>query len=461
MVNAMMNTMVVRRSDGSDFVFLGVLLAEVFDPCATEEEPGEFDCVWTRLRLFGTDDGQYIGVAEDLRDLRRVKRKIETLADEREVIGFFGHSELAGALYRAAGIDETWKPLKPEPPDSAQDKDRETEAVACDGPSVAICDKTALEQRIASVRKQGNRRQLAALERLAQTGCTRALTTVEREHLARLDGLGCRFPNFAEVVQALRRQLALCFLSPDHALRLPPLLLHGAPGVGKTRFVQELARLLDAEFQIVACNTTTAGFVLAGNDSAWSEAKPGRIFEILCRGRTANPVVMLDEIDKMRAESRYDSYGPLFSLLETTTAARFADECLALEIDCSHIIFVATANESRAIPEPILSRLTAIEILPPRREDMAAITASVYRDLRESEAWARAFAPELRDDALGRLTSLTPRLLRATLRDAMAIVAARALESRKPEPVTMALEVEARDVEVALRRSTARRIGFV
>lgn len=456
------NTMIIRYPDGSDFVFSGELLADVFDPSAAQEEPCEFDCVWTRLRLFRVSENkQYICVAEDFRDLRRVQRKIATLANEAEVIDFFGHSELAKTLYRVADIDENADPPNPQPepkPDPTQD--RETQAVS-EGPSFPIYDEVALQERIESVRKQGNRRQLAALERLAQTERLRALTTVEHEHLARLDGLGGRFPNFADVVQALRRQLALCLLSPDRALHLPALLLYGPPGIGKTRFIQQLAQLLEAEFEIVACNTTTAGFVIAGNDPSWNDSKPGRIFEILCRGLTANPVVMLDEIDKMRGEGRYDPYGPLFSLLEPATACGFVDECLTLELDCSRIIFVATANENRAIPEPILSRFTGIEVLPPRSEDMPRIAESVYRDVRESEMWAKAFARSLPDETLSRLASLTPRLLRATLRDAMGIVAARALESQQLEPDTIPLQVEAKDVEAAMRKSTARHIGFV
>ena len=232
------NAVVIRQPGDSDFVFRGALLAEVLDwsACRKQVSEYEYDRVWTRMRLFRTEDEKYVGVAEDLRDLRRVRRKIEHLADEAEVIDFFGHSELAGELYRSAGIDLRREPPKSEQAESGYDLDdeekaadtgRETQVPAGDGPSVTICDNSVLEQRIESVRKQGNRRQLAALERLVQAGCARALTTVEREHLARLDGLSGRFPNFADFVQTLRRQLALCLLSPDRVLHLPALLLYG------------------------------------------------------------------------------------------------------------------------------------------------------------------------------------------------------------------------------------------
>jgi hypothetical protein len=92
------------------------------------------------------------------------------------------------------------------------------------------------------------------------------------------------------------------------------------------------------------------------------------VFETLVDGQYANPVMVVDEIDKARGEHAYDPLGALYSLLEHDTAAAFTDEFAEVAIDASQVIWVATANDERAIPEPILNRMNVFEVQPrPRR----------------------------------------------------------------------------------------------
>ena len=104
------------------------------------------------------------------------------------------------------------------------------------------------------------------------------------------------------------------------------MLLLGPPGVGKTHFARELAQLLGTGMGFISMSSLTAGWVLSGASSQWKGARPGKVFETLVDGQYANPVMVVDEIDKAGGEHAYDPLGALYSLLEHDTAGRFTDE---------------------------------------------------------------------------------------------------------------------------------------
>ncbi|WP_214278748.1 hypothetical protein, partial [Escherichia coli] len=79
------------------------------------------------------------------------------------------------------------------------------------------------------------------------------------------------------------------------------------------------------------------------------------MFEAVVDGDYANPVMVVDEIDKAGGEAAYDPLGSLYSLLEHDTACSFIDEFAEVAVDASQVIWVATANDARAIPDPILN----------------------------------------------------------------------------------------------------------
>ena len=134
-------------------------------------------------------------------------------------------------------------------------------------------------------------------------------------------------------------------------------------------------------------SSLTAGWILSGASSQWKGARPGKVFETLVDGAYANPVMVVDEIDKARGESAYDPLGALYSLLEHDTAGKFMDEFAEIEIDASQAIWIATANDERSIPEPILNRVEVFEILAQTREQGMVIAGKIYADIRSSHEW--------------------------------------------------------------------------
>lgn len=252
----------------------------------------------------------------------------------------------------------------------------------------------------------------ATYTKMIRTGGQRFV--IKPSALPDIDGLIQELPNFEEPLEDIRKQLALC-LSSEDPLELEPMLLLGDPGIGKTHFARRLAKLLGTGYNFIGMSSLTAGWILSGASAQWKNAKPGKVFDALVNGDYANPVIVVDEIDKASGDSQYDPLGSLYTLLEHDTACDFIDEFAEVPIDASEVVWIATANHSRSIPEPILNRMNVYAIEPPDAEGSRRIAQSIYDELRAEHAWGRAFPPQLGGECLDRLARLKPREMRRVL----------------------------------------------
>lgn len=273
--------------------------------------------------------------------------------------------------------------------------------------SVYRCEE--VERRLGKLPPKEHESLRATYERMLEKGPERF--QVKPSGVPAMDHLYDELPNFAEVLDDVRRQLALCQDSRD-ALEITPLLLLGAPGVGKTHFARELARLLGTGMGFVSMSSLTAGWVLSGASSQWKGARPGKVFETLVDGQYANPVMVIDEIDKAGGEHAYDPLGSLYSLLEFDTAHTFTDEFAEVAIDASQVIWVATANDERAIPEPILNRMNVYEVQAPDPDAARGIARRLYAGIRAAHDWGRQFDDEPAPAVLDRMSEMAPREMR-------------------------------------------------
>ena len=269
-----------------------------------------------------------------------------------------------------------------------------------------------VEKRLGKLPPREHESLRATYERMLEMGPDRF--QVKPSSLPAMDYLYDELPNFHEALDDLRRQLALCADSRD-ALEITPMLLLGPPGVGKTHFAREVAQLLGTGMGFVSMSSMTAGWVLSGASSQWKGARPGKVFETLVEGQYANPVMVIDEIDKRGGEHAYDPLGSLYNLLEHDTAGHFTDEFAEVPIDASQVIWVATANEVRGIPDPILNRMNVFEIEMPTEEAARKIASKLYRSIRADHDWGQRFEPDLSEAMLSSLSHLAPREMRRAL----------------------------------------------
>jgi ATP-dependent Lon protease len=249
----------------------------------------------------------------------------------------------------------------------------------------------------------------ATYERMLEKGPERF--QVKPSGLPVMEHLYDELPNFHDVLDDVKRQLALCQDSRD-ALEITPMLLLGPPGVGKTHFAREVAQLLGTGLGFISMSSLTAGWVLSGASSQWKGARPGKVFETLVDGQYANPVMVVDEIDKARGEHAYDPLGSLYSLLEVDTAGAFTDEFAEVPIDASQVIWVATANDERGIPEPILNRMNVFEVQAPSLDAARQIARRLYIKIRDAHDWGKRFEPEPSEATLERMAEMAPREMR-------------------------------------------------
>lgn len=279
-----------------------------------------------------------------------------------------------------------------------------------------VFDSAAVERKLDQLHQSGNEREHEVLrntyQRMLERGPQRF--AVKPSGVPQMEALYDLLPNFWEVLDEVKRHVALSQDSND-SLELTPMLLLGPPGVGKTHFARQLADMLGTGMSLAPMSSMTAGWLLSGASSQWKGAKPGKVFDALIEGQYANPVIVVDEIDKASADAQYDPLGALYGLLEHDTAQRFVDEFAEVPIDASQVIWITTANDERHIPEPILNRMNVFEIGNLGPEAARKIAAHLYREIRQQHHWGLRFSPEASDDLLDQLANLVPREMRRAL----------------------------------------------
>jgi ATP-dependent Lon protease len=355
---------------------------EVLSITANVHEPGRLaDLVASNLKLRINEAQEILEIVDPLVRLRRVdavlRRELEVTSVQAEIQSQ-AHDEM-NRNQREHFLREQLRAIQEElgesDPRSEEVGDYRTKIEEAAMPEEALAESLRQLRRLERMHPDGPESQVvrsyldwmvelpwsvASPDQL-DLGNARAILDEDHAHLT-------------EIKDRILEYLGVRKLRGDS--RGPILCFVGPPGVGKTSLGRSIARAMGREFHRISLGGMRDEAEIRGHRRTYVGALPGRIIQGLKQAGTNNPVMMLDEIDKLGADYRGDPSAALLEVLDPAQNAKFSDHYLNVTFDLSRVLFIATANQLDPIPKPLLDRLEVIRIAGYTPEEKVEIARS-------------------------------------------------------------------------------------
>jgi len=226
----------------------------------------------------------------------------------------------------------------------------------------------------------------------AELDLARARQTLDEDHF-----------DLKEVKERILEHLGVLKLNPS--AKAPILCLVGPPGVGKTSLGQSIARAMGRKFERLSLGGLHDESELRGHRRTYIGSMPGRIIQSVRRAAVNNPVLMLDEVDKLGRDFHGDPAAALLEILDPEQNKTFRDNYLDLPFDLSKVFFITTANTLETIPQPLLDRMELLGLSGYSEEEKIVIARRYLIPRQLKEAGLTAEQLTIADEALRRVIS--------------------------------------------------------
>ena len=317
-----------------------------------------------------------------------------------------------------------------------------------DCPMVSVFDPAIQNREVMSGDRDFSKREERIRATLKLRGALRIQGAMASPSLAdAIAGLHQTHPNFSAATDHILGEEILA-RQRGGAITGLRLLLHGEPGVGKTNYAMTLAKLLGLPGEVIGLSSAQAAAYLAGSEQYWANSQPGTVWQTILQGTHANPVFVLDEIDKV-SDTSGDPLGALYQLLEPLSAAVFCDKSVPwLPIDASRVNWIATANDIEKMNPAMRSRFVEIEVGMPSDIAQQTLIQRLYRDLLAECQLSSRFPACLHVEQAAALQRSSIREVKRALRSALAM-------SLRREATELAIPM------VPVQAACRNRIGFI